>query len=1083
MPPRLPRGCVLREDLVRDVAEALDGGIVEIVAGAGFGKTTLLLQALERAGIPVAWVSVDSTLADPGMLFSAIKQSLARVAPGFAASVPLQGPPAVQANALGNEAVEVLTGQVVLALDDVHLLGDQASTLLAILRSALPDNVHLATTSRQEIRGDWLRLALSGSRVGTEDLRFSASEVAPLLGPSASAVTAEDLVRQTEGWITGLVLAARSQQRSGIEIRSSSLDYLAQEVLSDLPPETIRFLEDTSVLDRLTPDLAAAVAEGSHDAVQICETLTARHFTFRSSDGEWYRHHHLLQEALQERLAASPERLRAAHLRAASAWQAEGGVLEAARHFLSAEDAGAAAAALAPMAEGISMGPDAGALLVTVERIPPEVVAQHPGLLLAAALARLQVGDLPGALVALPKALERLLETGEGSRAAMALHRLFLAQDLAGVPHEECIRTGERFLPRMPPDAPMRPGCLIFLASRYGFACNPDRADEALQAAIQHPAAGATPVIAAYAALVRAHYVTRLRGDHAAAATELRKGIDFLERHEEQDLFGLLPWAWGFEAIEKNWVGRHEEALVALHRVELWARRKGLGRSMAPAVAWSRALALVGLGRWDEAESEIQAGASLDAISASAGGSWATYRTAPAAAVAAHRQDLESLRVAIDAGLAGIETQGVRFEHPMLLCDLATAAASGGLTDTAGRLAGEAVKTAEASAVPWATARAGLTFAAIEGQTARALEHLGEALRITAAHPGFEELWTLRERARSAPLLATALREGLGPPGFAARLASLGDADLLRETAEALAGAPQAAHDALSEAAARSDHGGVPPSADSTPARRSTPRPKGGEPSRRPPLRFGALGGFSVHRGETEVSLSAFGRERSRALLAALLSSDQPIHRDRLLEWFWPDLPPDRGQRAFHVALHGARSAIEPSREPRAASVIQLRGETYGLSLEADDSFDVNDFLRLAQAEGRAELLRAEAIYTGEPFPEWPYEDWAQPLRHRVKEARTRMLERLGRILLEDGDPREASKRFRELLESELEREEWHRALMRCFWSAGEVGLALRQYQACRKVLVTRLGTEPSPETRDLYTRILREDEPRADLR
>lgn len=51
---------------------------------------------------------------------------------------------------------------------------------------------------------------------------------------------------------------------------------------------------------------------------------------------------------------------------------------------------------------------------------------------------------------------------------------------------------------------------------------------------------------------------------------------------------------------------------------------------------------------------------------------------------------------------------------------------------------------------------------------------------------------------------------------------------------------------------------------------------------------------------------------------------------------------------------------------------------------------------------------------------------------------------------------------------------------MRCFWGAGEVALALRQFQACRTVLARELGTEPSPETRELYGRILREEEPTA---
>jgi DNA-binding SARP family transcriptional activator len=38
---------------------------------------------------------------------------------------------------------------------------------------------------------------------------------------------------------------------------------------------------------------------------------------------------------------------------------------------------------------------------------------------------------------------------------------------------------------------------------------------------------------------------------------------------------------------------------------------------------------------------------------------------------------------------------------------------------------------------------------------------------------------------------------------------------------------------------------------------------------------------------------------------------------------------------------------------------------------------------------------------------------------------------------------------------------------------AGERILALRQYQACRKLLRERLGVEPSSETTTLYTTLL----------
>lgn len=58
--PRLPPGCPPRARLVRSVANALGGPLVGMTAGAGYGTTTLLVQALDAAGLPAVWCSCDN---------------------------------------------------------------------------------------------------------------------------------------------------------------------------------------------------------------------------------------------------------------------------------------------------------------------------------------------------------------------------------------------------------------------------------------------------------------------------------------------------------------------------------------------------------------------------------------------------------------------------------------------------------------------------------------------------------------------------------------------------------------------------------------------------------------------------------------------------------------------------------------------------------------------------------------------------------------------------------------------------------------------------------------------------------------
>jgi DNA-binding SARP family transcriptional activator len=96
-------------------------------------------------------------------------------------------------------------------------------------------------------------------------------------------------------------------------------------------------------------------------------------------------------------------------------------------------------------------------------------------------------------------------------------------------------------------------------------------------------------------------------------------------------------------------------------------------------------------------------------------------------------------------------------------------------------------------------------------------------------------------------------------------------------------------------------------------------------------------------------------------------------------------------------------------------------------------------------------------------------------LRAEIEETHRVVIEALAREFGRVGRHGEAIGRYRLLLALEPEREGWHRGLMEQYAAAGERALALRQYQACRAVLLDGLGVEPSRATRELHTRILRE--------
>ena len=61
-----------------------------VVAGAGYGKTTLLAEALAGLSIPAGWCSCDERLTGPGLL-AHVSAALGECFPGFGTRVDLEG--------------------------------------------------------------------------------------------------------------------------------------------------------------------------------------------------------------------------------------------------------------------------------------------------------------------------------------------------------------------------------------------------------------------------------------------------------------------------------------------------------------------------------------------------------------------------------------------------------------------------------------------------------------------------------------------------------------------------------------------------------------------------------------------------------------------------------------------------------------------------------------------------------------------------------------------------------------------------------------------------------------------------------
>jgi LuxR family maltose regulon positive regulatory protein len=372
MPPAR-QNLVPRPRLLDRLERGLANGrpLTLIAAPAGYGKTTLLSAWLAGHRPPAAWLSLDEQDNDPARFWTGVVAALQTAWPGIgrAALDALQSPqpPAVQMLLPGllND-IGSLGGQTILVLDDYHLMSASGiHDSLAFVLLHAPASLHVVISTRTDPPLPIARLRARGAltEIRAADLRFNADEAASFLrqvmGLELAPGDVALLETRTEGWITGLHLAALSLQGANADKIASFvagfggsnryiMDYLIEEVLSRQPDQVRDLLVQTSILERFCASLISAVVAGGGeqslapgDCQAILDYAEKADLLIVPLDDQrcWYRYHGLFADVLRNRLASSqPDRLPALHRRAAAWHEQEGYVAQAIKHALAGGD-------------------------------------------------------------------------------------------------------------------------------------------------------------------------------------------------------------------------------------------------------------------------------------------------------------------------------------------------------------------------------------------------------------------------------------------------------------------------------------------------------------------------------------------------------------------------------------------------------------------------------------------------------------------------------------------------------------------------------------------------------------------------
>ncbi|NRF70560.1 transcriptional regulator [Aquincola sp. S2] len=334
-PPRQRASLIARPALEQALGEALaEQRLTLISAPAGFGKTVALTRQIQgvAAGTALAWVSLDEGDDLPRLLeclFTALEPYDLPWRVDSHALAMSAGGNRSERSAVAHELINTLAAtevpRGVIVLDDLHRCTDTALfEFLDLFVARLPPAWGLVIASRVDPPLALPRLRVAGelAEFRQAELSFDHREVlqlgAALDGHAGQALTDADadlLLARTGGWAAGLRLAlttalAQRGDAAGIDWAGAGrpmdrrlFDYLADEVLRDMPDEMRDFLLRCSVLPELSAARCAAVSGDALAAHRLADIERRELFvTVLEGPERTLRLHDIFRDFLAQRL-------------------------------------------------------------------------------------------------------------------------------------------------------------------------------------------------------------------------------------------------------------------------------------------------------------------------------------------------------------------------------------------------------------------------------------------------------------------------------------------------------------------------------------------------------------------------------------------------------------------------------------------------------------------------------------------------------------------------------------------------------------------------------------------------------------
>lgn len=1072
--PRRRAEILSRPRLLTLIDELIDNLLMIVAAPAGYGKTSLLVDFAHSTQLPVCWYALDSLDQDPlrfiAHFISAISQRFPSFGKNCLSALQNMGQDNLDLDSLAsliiNDAYENITEHFVLVIDDFHLVENSRPVVYFLNRflQDVDENCHVVIASRTLLTLPDLPLMVARSLVGGlsyEELVFQSEEIQSLLRQNFQISLTEDeaeaLGRETEGWVTGLLLSSQvmgnriaSRQRvervSGIGL----YEYLAQQVLQQQPEDVQLFLLRSSLLDEFDAGWCEEVI-GQSLGIQVDwyalmdAVLRSNSFVLPVGDeGQYLRYHHLFQDFLRERIRRErPGEARQIMMRLAQVYM-ERQEWERAYELYKALDEPGEVVSLVEKA-GSSMIVHGQLLTLSewLESLPAELMAKHPTLISLRGTVAVTRGNTREGIHLLDQAVSGMRANGDQLQLACTLTRRSIAKLYAGQyleadgDAEEALVFASQDNGGNPDHGELYADALMCKGTVLSYLGSLDDSLGFLQKAL-----------AAYQKMNDANSAAKARLEIGRVSRALGRYVEaeeaYLQALTYYQVTNNLTWQanlYNSLGVLKHGRGDHVAATAAFEKAVEYAKISGSPRL--------EAYALASIGDLYQELDAVQE--TLEA-----------YRQAREVAHRMRDGYLEQYLSLMEARLflsqGAVERAEERLEEARLkagelglpgeqiLCQLERGRAQLSRADC------EAAYTNIKSA---------LAFLVEEG-------HLVEIPRarlyaLTAAL----SLGKLDDAERQAELLLPLLDDGDQKKHLTACGREMKSQLQAQRNSVPAAGKTRSFIDALSACVEEGEQN-IPI------LRRMIRRHAAVVPFAPPKMTIRALGLVQVTVSDHVITSSDWQVQVARDLFLLLLAHPEGLTKEQIGNIFWPDSTQSELKLRFKNTIYRLRHAAGKD------VILFQGGDRYLFNREMDYEYDVEAFLKeIAQAENadteekkESHLLNAVDAYKGSYLPDLD-EDWVMIERERLFQLFMDALLMLANFALDRKDY-ESSLAFcqKALLEDSCQ-EDAHRIAMRIFAAQGNRALLIRQYEQCRQALLDEVDAQPSYQTQMLYRTLI----------